>query len=108
MFNVPIRNILNGDKIFWRQAARNRVRVETLVLASSPWSKYAQYGARFSDLFSAALRDAGLLCLAIYRRIDTEEADTADTEPADGEPGEEGADKVVLNIFRSNSNSHIF
>ena len=49
-------------------------------------------------LSSAALRDAGLLCLAIYRRIDTEEADTADTEPADGEPGEEGADKVVLNI----------
>ena len=49
--HVQIRNIFNSEKIFLRQAARNRVRVETLVLASSPWSKYAQYGARFSDLF---------------------------------------------------------
>ena len=28
------------------QAARNRVRVETLILRTSPWSQFAQYGAR--------------------------------------------------------------
>ena len=62
------------------QAARNRVRVETLVLKTSQWSKYAQYGARFSDLYSAALRDAGMLCLAIYRKIEDLDEDTDDEE----------------------------
>ena len=66
------------------QAARNRVRVDTLVLANSAWAKFAQYGAKFSELYSAALRDAGMLCLAIYRRIedtDSEEDEaTGDTE----------------------------
>ena len=66
------------------QAARNRVRVDTLVLATSAWAKFAQYGAKFSELYSAALRDAGMLCLAIYRRIedtDSEEDEaTGDTE----------------------------
>lgn len=61
-------------------AARNRVRVETLVLKTSQWSKYAQYGARFSDLYSAALRDAGMLCLAIYRKIEDLDEDTDDEE----------------------------
>ena len=62
------------------QVARNRVRVETLVLKTSQWSKYAQYGARFSDLYSAALRDAGMLCLAIYRKIEDLDEDTDDEE----------------------------
>ena len=33
------------------QAARNRVRVETLILRTSPWSQFAQYGARLYFLF---------------------------------------------------------
>merc|ERR1719336_3073718 len=61
-------------------AARNRVRVETLILKTSQWSKFAQYGARFSDLYSATLRDAGLLCLAIYRKIETEDCDTEEDQ----------------------------
>ena len=56
------------------------MRVETLVLKTSQWSKYAQYGARFSDLYSAALRDAGMLCLAIYRKIEDLDEDTDDEE----------------------------
>ena len=60
------------------------MRVDTLVLATSAWAKFAQYGAKFSELYSAALRDAGMLCLAIYRRIedtDSEEDEaTGDTE----------------------------
>ena len=68
-------------------AARNRVRVETLILTSSPWSQFAQYGARFSDLYSATLRDAGMLCLAIYRAVDPE-----DGEIEESEEGGEGFD----------------
>ncbi len=56
------------------------MRVDTLVLATSAWAKYAQYGAKFSELYSAALRDAGMLCLAIYRRI--EDTDSEEDESA--------------------------
>ena len=40
---------------------------------------------RFSDLYSAALRDAGMLCLAIYRAVDPEDGDIEERE----EGGEE-------------------
>lgn len=72
-------------------AARNRVRVETLVLADSAWAKFAQYGAKFSELYSAALRDAGMLCLAIYRRIEDTDAEEA-TETED--TGDEATEKL--------------
>ena len=54
------------------ERAKNRIRVEEIVLRDSPWSRYAQFGARFSDLFSAALREDGTLCLAINRLLDEE------------------------------------
>ena len=44
---------------------------------------------RFSDLYSAALRDAGMLCLAIYRAVDPEEVDA--------EEGEEGGEEFECN-----------
>jgi len=52
------------------EQAKNRIRVEEIVLKDSPWSRFAEYGARFSDLFSAAIRDDGTLCLAINRLLD--------------------------------------
>ena len=58
------------------------MRVETLVLRTSQWSKYAHYGARFADLYSATLRDAGLLCLAIYRKVEDCDDDSEDEEEA--------------------------
>ena len=67
------------------------MRVETLVLADSAWAKFAQYGAKFSELYSAALRDAGMLCLAIYRRIEDTDAEEA-TETED--TGDEATEKV--------------
>ena len=57
--------------------------METLVLRASQWAKYAQYGARFSDLYSATLRDAGMLCLAIYRRIEDTDDDSDDEDNAE-------------------------
>jgi len=59
-------------------AARHRVRVEQIVLKSSPWSRFATQGAMFGDLFSAAIRENGTLCLSISRLLDEEPA--ADTE----------------------------
>ena len=74
-----------------------------MILRNSQWSQFAQYGARlyfliskykykkfslslrFSDLYSAALRDAGMLCLAIYRAVDPEDGDIEERE----EGGEE-------------------
>ena len=52
------------------EKAKNRIRVEEIVLKDSPWSRYAEFGARFSDLYSAALREDGTLCLAINRLLD--------------------------------------
>ena len=79
-------------------AARNRVRVETLRLKSSQWSKFAQYGAKFSDLYSATLRDAGMLCLAIYRRGDTEDGEEEDQEDEE-EDSDGNSEKVLVSIF---------
>ena len=63
------------------------MRVETLVLRTSQWSKYAHYGARFADLYSATLRDAGLLCLAIYRKVeDCDDEESGDEEEANKVP----------------------
>ena len=76
--------------------------METLILRTSPWSQFAQYGARlyflfriksksfflplrFSDLYSAALRDAGMLCLAIYRAVDPEDGDIEEREEGEEE-----------------------
>ena len=75
------------------------MRVDTLVLASSPWAKFAEYGARFAELYSAALRDAGMLCLAIYRRIeDTDTEDSTELEEAgDPEPTEKVSKLQVYN-----------
>ena len=47
--------------------ARSRVRVEEIVLAQSQYSRFAAHGFTFADLFSAAIREHGTLCLAIYR-----------------------------------------
>ena len=67
------------------------MRVDTLVLANSAWAKFAQYGAKFSELYSAALRDAGMLCLAIYRRIeDTDSEEVVESE----DTGDEATEKV--------------
>lgn len=60
--------------------ARNRVRVEEIVLRDSVWAKYAQYGARFSELFAAAIREQGTLCLGIYRLLDDEKEDIEDPD----------------------------
>ena len=82
------------------QAARNRVRVETLILKTSQWSKFAQYGARFSDLYSATLRDAGLLCLAIYRRADTEDGDTEEDQEEEEIEGSSEKVSPTLSYFQ--------
>merc|ERR1719266_558049 len=37
-------------------AARNRVRVDEIVLKESSWSRFAEYGARYADLYAAAMR----------------------------------------------------
>ena len=50
--------------------ARNRVRVEEIILQESPWARFAQYGARYADLFAAAIREQGTLCLGIYRLLE--------------------------------------
>jgi hypothetical protein len=34
--------------------------------------RYAEYGARFGDLYAACLREAGTLCLAIWRLLEEE------------------------------------
>ena len=72
--------------------------METLRLKSSQWSKYAQYGAKFSDLYSATLRDAGMLCLAIYRRGDTEDGEEEDQEDEE-EDSDGNSEKVLVSIF---------
>lgn len=64
-----------------------------MVLANSAWAKFAQYGAKFSELYSAALRDAGMLCLAIYRRI--EDTDSEEDEAT----GDESTEKVSLSAM---------
>jgi len=51
-------------------ANRNRVRVEEIVLKDSPWARFAAEGARFSELFSAAIRENGTLCLSIFRLLE--------------------------------------
>ena len=53
--------------------ARNRVRVDEIVLKDSPWSRFADYGARYADLYAAAMREQGTLCLGIYRLLHEEE-----------------------------------
>ena len=53
--------------------ARDRIRVEEFVLRDSPWARYAEWGARYSDLFAAALEEQGTLCLGIYRLLEEEE-----------------------------------
>ena len=62
-------------------------------MKTSQWSKFAQYGSRFSDLYSATLRDAGMLCLAIYRRADMEEDEGEEGEQEEGD-GEGNSEKV--------------
>ena len=53
--------------------ARDRIRVEEIVLRESPWARYAEWGARYSDLFAAALEEQGTLCIGIYRLLEEEE-----------------------------------
>ena len=43
-------------------------------------SRYAENGALFSELFTAALRENGTLCLAVNRHL---EADEYDDDPDD-------------------------
>ena len=51
------------------EQSKNRIRVEEIVLRESRWSRYADNGVRFADLYVAALRDNGTLCLGITRMI---------------------------------------
>ena len=51
------------------EEGKNRIRVEEIVLRESQWSRYAENGANFSDLFVTTLREAGTLCLGITRLI---------------------------------------
>ena len=60
------------------EAAKNRIRVDEIILRESQWSRYAEYGARFSDLFSAAIKEQGTLCLAINRLIGEDYEDNGD------------------------------
>ena len=60
------------------EVAKNRIRVDEIILRESQWSRYAEYGARFSDLFSAALRESGTLCIAINRLLGEEYEDDGD------------------------------
>ena len=68
---------------------------------------------RFSDLYSAALRDAGMLCLAIYRAVDPEEVDAEEGEEG-GEEFECNSEKVsgfsffLLSVISQWSGSQIF
>ena len=43
------------------------------MLRESPWARYAEWGARYSDLFAAALEEQGTLCIGIYRLLEEEE-----------------------------------
>jgi len=60
--------------------ARNRVRVDEIVLKDSPWSRFAEYGARYADLYAAAMREQGTLCLGIYRLLHEEEEEGGNNE----------------------------
>ena len=51
------------------EEGKNRIRVEEIVLRESQWSRYAENGANFSDLFVTTLREAGTLCLGVTRLI---------------------------------------
>ena len=57
--------------------SKNRIRVEEVVLRNSPWSRYAENGARFVDLYVTALRENGMLCLGITRLV-AEDSDDDD------------------------------
>ena len=59
---------------------RKRVRVEEIVLRDSPWARFAAHGERFGDLFAAALRERGTLCLGIYRLVEEELDQEEDSE----------------------------
>ena len=81
------------------EEAKQRVRLEEIKLKESTWSRfvkqkinkfsffsffstlrYAENGALFSELFTAALRENGTLCLAVNRHL---EADEFDDDPDD-------------------------
>merc|ERR1712012_974592 len=57
------------------EQAKHRVRVEEIVLKDSAWARYAKNGALFSELFVAALKENGTLCIAINRLIEADEED---------------------------------
>ena len=42
--------------------------------------RYAQNGAKFSELFAAALKENGTLCLAVNRRLEADEEDDDDDD----------------------------
>ena len=60
------------------EESKNRIRVEEVVLRESPWSRYAENGARFVDLYVAALRETGMLCLGITRLVAEDSEDDDD------------------------------
>ena len=51
------------------EESKNRIRVEEIVLRESRWSRYAENGVKYADLYIAALKEAGALCLGITRMI---------------------------------------
>ena len=60
------------------EQSKNRIRVEEVVLRDSPWSRYAENGARFLELFVTALRETGMLCLGITRLVAEDSEDDED------------------------------
>ena len=59
---------------------RNRVRVEEIVLKDSALSRFAAHGQRFGDLFAAALREYGALCLGVYRLMEEDQDNASEAE----------------------------
>ena len=60
------------------ESSKNRIRVEEIILRDSVWSRYAENGARYADLYVTALREAGALCLGITRLIAEDDEDNDD------------------------------
>ena len=52
--------------------------MEEVVLRDSTWSRYAENGARFVDLYVTALRETGMLCLGITRLVAEDSEDDDD------------------------------
>jgi hypothetical protein len=48
------------------------VALRGVMLSMGCMCRYAEFGARFGDLYAACLRESGTLCLAIWRLLEEE------------------------------------